>query len=475
MRRLFTLLVALAFLSASACGGGGGPKDMTDREITDGELSLMVLPLSDLGSQYAQFELSQDESGFQSNDKTIENAFDPEDEAADVQRFGRVKGYEEDYLSSAGLLGGTGPFHIATGVILHEQADGASGNLKNGVEDAQKAVGGTKDDATLETSEEFSVKDVGQEAAGLFQKGSVAGNDGGLTFYQTLVGFRQGRLIGSVSITRLDDEDVRDEATALARKLDDRILAVLRGEVEEPSPTSEAKAAPTSKPKPGATSESTPSPSANVSPSDALESFRYSGEMAVEVDGGLTLTMGGEFEAPDRLGCTISGSLGGAAVGSDELVVVGNDAWLDTGEGFQTTTADDPNVVEDLALCPGSPRFWEGFDFLQNPGPIPGQPDTKNGVDTTRYSLGNAVEALKAIGFLPPELEGMTISTFDVWVAKDGGWPVALDMDITADAQAAAATFGLPLGEAGQEARITMRVDITDVNATDIHVEPPAP
>jgi hypothetical protein len=241
----------------------------------------------------------------------------------------------------------------------------------------------------------------------------------------------------------------------------------------EPSPTSEAKAAPTSKAKPGATPESTPTPGANVSPSDVLESFRFSGQMAVDVGGGLTLTMDGEFEAPDRLGCTISGSLSGSAVGSDELVVIGDNAWLDTGEGFQTTTSDDPNVVQDLALCPGSPRFWEGFDFIKEPGSLPGQPDTKNGVDTLRYSLGNAVEALKSIGFLPAELEGMTITTFDVWVAQDGGWAVALDVDITADAQAAATTFGLPLGEAGQQARITMRVDITDVNATDIHVEPP--
>jgi hypothetical protein len=30
-------------------------------------------------------------------------------------------------------------------------------------------------------------------------------------------------------------------------------------------------------------------------------------------------------------------------------------------------------------------------------------------------------------------------------------------------------------GEGGQEARMTMRVDITDVNATDIHVEEPVP
>ena len=462
-------------LSVSACGGGG-EKDITDREITDGELSLMVLPLSDLGSQYAGFELSEDQSGFQSNDKTIENAFDQEDETADVQRFGRVKGYEEDYLSSEGLLGGTGPFHISTAVVLHEGADGASGNLKDGVEDAQRAVGSTKEDATLETAEKFSVEDVGQEAAGLFQKGSVEA-DGGLTFYQTVVGFRQGRLIGAVSITRLDDEDVRDEATALARKLDERILAVLRGEVEQPSPapTSKPSAAPTSKPGAAPTSELTPAASAGVSPSDVLESFRFSAEMSVELDGGLVLTSDGEFEGPDRLGCTISGSLSGIAVGSDELVVIGDDAWLDAGEGFQTTTADDPDVVEDLGLCPGSPAFWEGFDFIQDPSPFPGQPDTIDGVGATRYSLGKAAEVLGSIGFLPPEMEGLTINTFDVWLAEDGGWPVALDLDFSADTEAAAEMFGLPAGEVGAQARIAIRVDITDVNATDIHVGQPAP
>jgi hypothetical protein len=472
MRHLFPILAALAVLSASACGGGG-QADLTDREITDGELSLMALPLSDLGSQYADFE-PDDTSGLQSNEQAIEGSFDKEDEAADVERFGRVKGYEENYVSSEALMDGTGPFYISTGVVLHEQADGAAGNLKDGVEDAQRAVGGTNENTTLETAETFSVEDVGQEAVGLWQKGSAQADDGG-SFYRTIVGFRQGRLIGSVSILRFDDQDVRDEATALARKLDERILAVLRGEVEQPAPTSEAMPAPTSEAVPEATSEATPGPSAALSPSDALDSFRFSAEISVDMDGGLVLSSEGEFEAPDRLGCTVSASLGGLAVGNDELVIVGDDAWLDIGEGFEATTADDSDVVQDLALCPGSPTFWEDFEFIQDPGALRGQPDTINGVDALRYSLGNAAEALESIGFLPADLEGMTINTFDVWVAEDGGWPVAFDVDILADAQAAADTFGLPLEEAGQQARITMRVDITDVNATDIHVEEPVP
>jgi hypothetical protein len=473
MRRLFTILAGLAFLSASACGGGG-QADLTDREITDGELSLMALPLSELGSQYADFEFD-DTSGIQTNEQAIEGAFDTEDEAADVERFGRVKGYEEGYLSSDALMEGAGPFYISTGVVLHEQADGAAGNLKDGVEDAKRAAGATQGGTTLETTEEFSVEDVGQEAVGLWQQASMEADGGGGTFHRTAVGFREGRLIGAVSILRLDDEDVRDEATALARKLDERILAVLRGEVEQPAPTSEAAPAPTSEPTPEATSEATPGPSARLSPSDVLDSFRFSTEIAVEADGGLVLSSEGEFEAPDRMGCTVSASLSGFNVSEDELVVVGDDAWLDTGEGFQATTADDSDVMQDLNLCPGSPTFWEDFTFIQDPGALSGEPDTKNGVDALRYSLANAAAALESIGFLPSELEGVTINTFDVWLAEDGGWPLAIDVDITADAQAASDMFGVPLAEAGQEAHITMRVDITDVNATDIHVEEPLP
>jgi hypothetical protein len=69
----------------------------------------------------------------------------------------------------------------------------------------------------------------------------------------------------------------------------------------------------------------------------------------------------------------------------------------------------------------------------------------------------------------------MTITTLDIWLAEDGGWPVALNIDISLDAAAAEEAFGMPVGDASQQARITIRVDITDVNDADIHVEPPEP
>ncbi len=329
----------------------------------------------------------------------------------------------------------------------------------------------------MRTGTTFDVKDVGDEAVGMAMPLTVKG-DQEMTLTQTLVAFREGRLLGTAYVQSSSDEDVRDEATALAQKLDERILAVLRGEVKAPEATAapaskKATPASTSKPKATRTSEATPEESTAVSPSDVLDSFRFTAEMAVEVGSSLVLTSEGQFEAPDRLDCTVSGSLAGAAVGSDNLVVIGDDAWLDTGEGFQATTADDPDVVQDLSLCPGSPAFWEDFNFLQDPGLLNGQPDTVNGVDAIKYSLADVAGALQSVGFLPPELKGMTIDTFDVWVAQDGGWPLALDMDITADAQAAADTFGLPVQAGGPDAHITMHVEITDANASDIHVGQP--
>ncbi len=279
----FALLMAFAV----ACGGGGQAA-LTDRDITDEDLSLMVLPQSDLGPDYADFERDEEESGFASNEKAIDDAFDKEDEAEDVERFGRAKGYGEEYSAFDALLEGQGVFLIATDVDLFEDADGASGEFRDTVEDAKGQVGQTNEGATLESAEEFDAGEIADEAAGYAFRATTSAGEDGVTLYGTTVGFRRGRIIGSSVIIRLDDQDVREEATALARNLDERIQAVLRGEVE---------AEPTAEPAP--IGEPTPASSAAASPSDVLDSFRYDAELAVEADGGLVLTMKGEFFSTD--------------------------------------------------------------------------------------------------------------------------------------------------------------------------------
>ncbi len=456
MRKLLVLpLSALLLVLGFGCGGESDP---TDREITDAELVAMVLPQEELGSDYADFELDED-SGFGSNEDRIEDSWDEEDEAEDVERFGRTKGYRESYSSFAALLRGEGPCLIGTSVALYEDADGAGGDLNDDVEDRKKAVGTVDEDVTLEDAEEFEPDRVADEAAGLEMALSFADGDG-TTMHGTVLGFRRGRLIGSVIIARFDEQDVREEAEELARKLDERIQAVLRGEIEpEGTPTPEP----------------TLSPGAEVAPSSLLESFRFRSEMSVEVDGGFEIEAEGAFEAPHSLSCTLTGTFA-ALTFREGLVLIGDDAWFDDGSGLEEADADDPDVVDALDLCPGSPVFWEDFDFLSDTGGLQGLPETKNGVASLRYPLGEAFEALGSVGFLPPEVSGVTVSRFDVWLAEDGGWPVALDVDMSADSQAFAEVFGLPLdGEAGQQARIRMLADITDANDPGISVETPAP
>jgi hypothetical protein len=84
---LFAICVALL----TACGGGEA--DLTARDISDEELALMVLSQEELGKEYAELELDEDQSGFRTNDAAIEEAIDPDDERQDIERFGLLKGY----------------------------------------------------------------------------------------------------------------------------------------------------------------------------------------------------------------------------------------------------------------------------------------------------------------------------------------------------------------------------------------------
>jgi hypothetical protein len=214
-------------------------------------------------------------------------------------------------------------------------------------------------------------------------------------------------------------------------------------------------------------------PQGSAAPTDALESFRYAYEASVEGEAGFALKAEGEFVAPDRLACTISVSLGDVALPPEELVVIGGDAWLNTGEGFQATSVNDAHVVDDLGVCPGSPVFWEDFP-ASGPGSLQGQPETVNGVASLHYSPDDLAQAAAFLGGSPAEMEGTTINAFDIWLAVDGGWLVALNLDVSVAAGALGGELDVPTQGADQQVRLKLRLDITDPNGADIHVEPPA-
>jgi len=219
-----------------------------------------------------------------------------------------------------------------------------------------------------------------------------------------------------------------------------------------PTPTRPAGPTPT----PVAGSPTPGTGSTAVAPSELLTGFRYTMEwtMGAGTETAITISSEGAFKAPDRVACDITMSAGGMTLPWDKVVVIPPDAWYDMGSGWTHTTPSDPIVDGDLRqFCPGSSLFWEGFLPLDLTGIPPRQVTFINGVWAVPLSLKGMVQSIPILEVIPPDA---TVNTFDIWVAQNGGWLVALEFDATFD---------------GEPMRI--RVDVTNPNDLTIHVDPP--
>lgn len=220
---------AAFLLLVAACGGeGGGEEDgITAGDISDEQLALMVLEQSELGEGYAGFELTL--SRLETRDQRAVHV--DEDEAKDLERFGELKTYEQRYSRDEALAEGTGPVSVGTTVFVFESAKGASSYLDDDVADLERKVGQQLGLTKIHTVERFSLDAVGDESLGLRLIVLTLTETGWVSHYHTLAWFREGHILALVSLVRLDNSDVRAEAEALAHKLDERIQAVLGGQV----------------------------------------------------------------------------------------------------------------------------------------------------------------------------------------------------------------------------------------------------
>jgi hypothetical protein len=214
-------------------------------------------------------------------------------------------------------------------------------------------------------------------------------------------------------------------------------------------------AGPTPTPRPGTVSRA-------VSPTEALTSFRYTMQWTTGAgtETAITFSSEGAFKKPpESISCNVTASMGGWTFPWNNLVVIPPDAWYAMESEWTHTTPSDPIVDGDLRqFCPGSSLFWEGFLPLDLTGIPPRQVTFINGVWAVPLSLKGVVQSIPILEVIPPDA---TVNTFDIWVAQNGGWLVALEFDAVETA-----------GEGGTvEDRI--RVNVTDPNDPTISVDPP--
>jgi hypothetical protein len=215
----------LLVLLLAGCGGGGKGDNLA-ADISDEALMSMALAKEELGDEYADFELST--SGVETREERTGGV--SEDEAEDLKRFGELKSYRERYQRERALAEGSGPFTVGVTIYLFQSESGASAYIQDDLADLEQAKAEIPGVGLVEDIEHFALSPIGDESLGFRATINLPTEKGVVPVRQTAAWIRRGELLALVSLTRLDEKDVRDEVQALARKLDERIEAVLAGQ-----------------------------------------------------------------------------------------------------------------------------------------------------------------------------------------------------------------------------------------------------
>jgi hypothetical protein len=225
-------LIAMPLILGGGCGRGSPTSDDTARQISNEELSRMVLSTAQLPPEYPPME-PDEENGVLTLDKAVASVYDPEGLRAQLLESGWESGYQADYKLPDGEKERRGPAFILSKVEAYKTSDGAATKLRarTPTDDASSPR------RTLTPSEaaRFAAEvhpfevDLGDEAGGFRDETQV---DDGVMFSSAFVTFRRGRIIGQVAIsaynlTAEEAKELEDTAKDLAQTMNAQMSAVL--------------------------------------------------------------------------------------------------------------------------------------------------------------------------------------------------------------------------------------------------------
>jgi hypothetical protein len=222
------LVVALVAAVALGCQNGGDdkPADDTARQISDDDLAGMTLALADFGADYASFQ-AEDDNGLRTLEKAVEGDLDPEDERADLQRFGWASAYEGFYTNRQDAEESSGVYGVGSTVNLFETVQGAEGYVEDSRDELTTQVGFSMDTITVIDIQEFDAA-VADEAVGAIVKVNVEPEQGSSEpIWMSAVMFRHGRLVAVVGAYTFQEPQLQDNLRTLALHLDQNIDRVL--------------------------------------------------------------------------------------------------------------------------------------------------------------------------------------------------------------------------------------------------------
>jgi hypothetical protein len=209
-----------------------------------------------------------------------------------------------------------------------------------------------------------------------------------------------------------------------------------------------------------------PAPQANL-PADAfasstaaleqLQTYRY--QIVFEVigaagpDQAVRIDLEGEHEAPDRERVRWALPDGGQFLA---VTRIGDQLWLQEGDAWTLLSADEARDVTHGLFTPR--QVWQSFAAdLPNTSKLVGE-ETVNGIRSVHYTSTS-----RAWSALPLASGGqVTEASGDVWVARDGHFPVRARFTATGT------------DRSGQSMTVTFRLEVLDVNEP-LSIPPPEP
>jgi len=132
MRRAWRVVIALALVSATVACGGGGSGEISESEAREA-LPRMVI-------QEAQLPEGLERAGedFTTNEQLVESGVGGAPEAAKVDEWGRVLGYETDFQAAA-LPSGPLITGVATAASAYKTPQGATASFEDTAQRARDA------------------------------------------------------------------------------------------------------------------------------------------------------------------------------------------------------------------------------------------------------------------------------------------------------------------------------------------------
>ena len=476
---------------------------ITNRDIEEDQIALM--PLVSLPEPWQSFVAEP--LVHETNAVAALRVSQFSDEAEDIQNFGRVDGFRTVHRPQGVVVNQA--LAVDSWVSVFADPDGAADYLEDYARDLVKDEDTGHGGALRVTdAQDFVVDELGDDALGLILIESTLREGAG--FYETLVAFRIGRLLGFLSILRNGPEDFRVQALRLAGQLEERIVAVLRRQiVPEPDivvpvlasyefeyrqtfierfsqvifddpivvdtttttePPPESTTTTETPPESTTTTTETPQESTTTTTGTPPESTTTTTRIE-EVEVRADVVSAGSVVGED-LACDVTFASLDASI-TNRYVVVGDQAWRATDQrnldAFRSVERDSEPTATDLIYCPGwSPDLvGSGLGDLIAQGT--GVQEERDGIVTERFELG--LDELRFLG-LAPRQGAVQVDRFTVWLGGDGPWVVGVDLAFSGSSDVLRGSIGPALRD-NAAVRVELDFSVSRINDPNVRVMAP--